>query len=193
MSNKKKSQIKENTFDMGIAGGGTLNTVASWDTFSSPDVTQNINKFTNPNNDKALGPNSNTAKDMPASGSQFDAEVDRIYARNSTPSPDEVISGLNYELNRMIKKNKTRAKEIVLNNLLQDPHYYGKLKMLNINDKEMMDTNQLPPTDPEDKMTETIKILDAMMESRMKKTETPKSYLDAINDTREKKNKKYKG
>jgi hypothetical protein len=185
----EKRPIKENSFDTAQAGSaGAVSYGTGFGTFSSPDVSQNSAAFVG---SKSLGPNSNTALDAPASGSQLDAAVDQIYSKSVTPSPDEVMTGLKYELAQMIKKDKQRAKEIVLNNLKQDPHYYGKLGMLNINDKEMMKVN--PPQGPSDQdhLSETVRILNQMIEAKGKKAETPQSFKDALKDTRDRKNARY--
>ncbi len=68
---------------------------------------------------------------------QFDPQVDKIFKKKDTPSPDEIMSALQYELSNMTKKDKTIAKQIVLKNLKSDPHFYSRLKMLNISDEEM--------------------------------------------------------
>ncbi len=40
-------------------------------------------------------------------------------------------------MNQMVKKDKYIAKSIVLKNLKDDPKYYTRLNMLNINDDDM--------------------------------------------------------
>ena len=47
------------------------------------------------------------------------------------------MSALQYELSNMTKKDKTIAKQQVLKNMKQDPHYYSRLNMLNIDDEKM--------------------------------------------------------
>lgn len=196
-----KMPVKENTFDMGIAGGtGAISTAPGWGTFASPEVSQNPANFATSDNNKALGSHSNTATGTPASGSALDIDVDQIYSKGITPSPDEVMTGLKYEMQNMIKKDKARAKEIVLGNLKQDPHYYGKLHMWNIDDKDMM--NVQPATQPrsdgptmtesEEQMNERIKVLNQMMEAKGKKAETPQSFKDALAETRAKRDAQYK-
>lgn len=180
--------INDNAFDMGIAGTtGAMDYSIGYGTPASPDVSQSPAEFVN---SKTIGSHSNTAASAPSSKSSHDAEIDQIYKKDNTPSPDEVISGLKYELQNMVKKDKAKAKEIVLGNLKKDPHFYGQLNMLNINDKEMMNTDPTP-TKTEIEMNERIKLLNQMLESKVKKTETPQSIKDALNDTRDKKAKKY--
>ena len=185
----QKNPLKENNFDMGIAGtAGAISVAPGWGTFASPDVSQNPDQFAG---NKALGSTSNTAQDTSASGSMFDQEVDQIYAKKDTPSPDEVITGLKYELQNMIKKDKARAKEIVLAKLKQDPHYYGKLHMWNIDDEEMMKTDPVTQT-RQDPIKETIKILDQMIAEKTKKAEPSDALKEALRQTREDRAKRYR-
>ena len=67
----------------------------------------------------------------------YDNQVNQIFQKKNTPSTDEIMTGLQYELSNMVKKDKTIAKQMVLKNLKQDPQYYSRLKMLNIDDETM--------------------------------------------------------
>lgn len=185
----EKQPTKENAFDMGIAGTtGAMDYSTGFGTFASPDARQNPAAFLN---SKALGSHSNTATSAPAQPMDVNAEVDQIYSKEVTPTPDEVKAGLDYELHNMIKKDKGKAKELVLANLKKDPHYYGKLKMLNIDDKEMMKESTDKPTVAEQQMIERMKLLNQMLEAKGKKAETPQSIKDALADTRAKKTQRY--
>lgn len=184
-----ESVQKENAFDMGIAGTtGAMDYSTGFGTFASPDASQNPAAFLN---SKALGSHSNTAASAPAQPMDVNATVDQIYSKEVTPSPDEVKAGLDYELHNMTKKDKGKAKELVLGNLKKDPHYYGKLKMLNIDDEEMMKENTEPMSKSEEQMMERVKLLNQMMESKGKKAETPQSIKDALAETRAKKAQRY--
>jgi len=135
----KQTAIKENSFEGGVGGtAGTLGYQTGYGTFSSPEVSQNSNNFANYNNNKGIGQNSNTRKNPPKGGS-LEQDVNAIYSKKDTPSPDEIVSGIKYEMGQQIKKDKRIAKETVLANCKKDPHYYGKLKMLNIDDESMVD------------------------------------------------------
>jgi len=127
--------IKENEF-FGAPGGasGTVNYQAGYGTHSSPDVSQNPAHF---QSGKSVDNHSNTVKDVPKTGS-MERDMAAIYAKKDTPSPDEVVAGIKYELGQQIKKDKATAKQEVLKNLKKDPHYYSKLKMLNIDDESMV-------------------------------------------------------
>lgn len=93
---------------------------------------------------------------------QYDGEVDQLFKKKQTPSPDEIMSALQYELSNMVKKDKAIAKQEVLKNLKQDPHYYSRLDMLNIDDKKMKvdeDTSTF---------SKTKAVLDEMIAARKK-------------------------
>jgi hypothetical protein len=76
-------------------------------------------------------------KDVNPDNKEFDKDVDQMFKKKITPTPDELMSALQYELNQMVKKDKYVAKSIVLKNLKQDPKYYSRLDMLNIDDDKM--------------------------------------------------------
>jgi hypothetical protein len=67
-------------------------------------------------------------------------DLNTLYANPRTaPTPDDIISGMKYEMGQQIKKDKLGAKQSVLTNLKKDPRYYRDLKQLNITDKDMVD------------------------------------------------------
>jgi hypothetical protein len=117
-----------------VQGGGSGNSVG---TYSSPDVSQNPASFV-PN---IAGSQSNiTVKTPPDSDNkplvdpgQYDNDVEEI---KDKITPDEILTGLQYELKRMVFKRKDLAKVLVVNNLKKDPKYYSKLHMLNIDDND---------------------------------------------------------
>ena len=145
-----KQPIKENSFEGGVAGtAGTCNYGPTYGTFASPEVSQDSANFAHSDNNKAVNQNSNTAKDVPRKRGSIEQDINAIYSKKDTPTPDEIVSGIKYEMGQQIKKDKRIAKEQVLDNLKKDPHYYGKLKMLNIDDKSMVDnmTEEKHPND----------------------------------------------
>lgn len=99
--------------------GGVVNPGTG--TFSSPNVSQSPssfyqdgpNKVSSYNNDKAVGVDA--------------ADIKLLKGR---VTPDEILCGMEYELKRMVDRNKGRAKEIVVVNLKKDPKYYSSLGML---------------------------------------------------------------
>jgi len=117
---------------------------------------------------------------------QLDPQVDQIFKKKQTPSPDEIMSALQYELGNMVKKDKFIAKQTVLNNMKTDPHYYSRLDMLNIDDKKM----KIPETVNEDTFSKTKAVLDEMIANKKKSVciaETPeinKIFKDLYNRRR---------
>ena len=92
---------------------------------------------------------------------QFDPQVDQLFkGKKQTPSPDEIMSALQYELSNMVKKDKTIAKQQVLKNMKSDPHYYSRLNMLNIDDEKMKVD--------ETTFSKTKTVLDEMIASKRK-------------------------
>ena len=50
-------------------------------------------------------------------------------------TPDEIIMGIDYEMKKLVLKDKQVAKQNVVNNLKKDHQYYSKLHMLGIEDE----------------------------------------------------------
>ena len=118
-----------------IQGGGG----AGVDTFSSPDASQSLKSFGyvpniagSQSNITAIPPVDYDNKPM-ADPAKFDKEVEEIKTK---VTPDEVIAGIQYELKKMVFKRKDLAKILVVANLKNDPKYYSKLHMLNIDDDD---------------------------------------------------------
>lgn len=184
MNNKT---VKENTFDAAPGGmSGALNYQSPIGTHSSPDVSQDPNHFDSSDYNKFYNVNSTGQPDtsiVDTSGS-FDKDVNALFKKQEKPTPDEIITGINYELLRMIKKDKGVAKQIVIQNLKKDPHYYSKLNMLNITDKDMdMDTTPF--------MQERINILNRMIkEKNLRKPEPNQEILNILKEKQERNSKK---
>lgn len=131
-----EKQIKENEFFPAPGGtAGTVNYQTGYGTHSSPDVTQNPDHFQH--SEKHLGNKSNTTKE-PVKPGELQQDVDAVFSKKETPSPDEVVTGIKYELGQQIKKDKAKAKAEVLKNLKKDPKFYSSLKMLNVDDDSMV-------------------------------------------------------
>ena len=101
-------------------------------------------------------------------------QVDTLFKKKITPSPDEVLAALQYEMNQMVKKDKYIAKQIVLKNLKSDPKYYSRLNMLNIDDDKMKVDESKKTT-----FDKTKSLLDQMIADR-KKTK-PIQNIEEIN------------
>lgn len=193
-----KQPVKENSFEAGVGGtAGISNTQGGYGTFSSPAVAQNSANFVNGNQNKAVNQNSNTAKDAPDSGS-IDRNLNAIYAQKDTPTPDEIVTGIKYELGQQIKKDRRLAKEKVVANLRKDPHYYGKLKMLNIDDESMVNnmTENKHPNDSAARSkvsanpSETKKIFEDLAKQKDNKFVVNSNIVDAMRQTWDAKKKR---
>ena len=124
-----KNNIKEYG-DLGSYTGNPGNTTGlvnpGMATYTSPDVSQNpINIF-------QAGRNTDTSYNRRPPAGITDAEIADIKTK---VTPDEVLCGMDYELKRMFYKNKDEAKGVVVRNLRKDPKYYSGLKMLNLTDE----------------------------------------------------------
>ena len=181
---REEAPIKENSFEGGAAGSaGTVNYATGWGTYASPANTQYPDRFAtdgkkNTADQQTGGPagGKSVASDMPQQ-SKLSGAVNKIFQKKDTPSPDEIASGLQFELGRMIQKDKGRAKEIVLNNMKRDPHYYSNLHMLNIDDKQMKvdEARNI-------KKTELKNIFREMAEERPKKYEVKPELAAVMKD-----------
>ena len=138
----QKHPINENSFEGGVGGfTGTVNTQPGYGTFASPEVSQNSNNFSHSDQNKAVNQHGNTRKDAPGTGS-LNQDVNALFSKKNTPTPDEVAAGIKYELGQQIKKDKFEAKKLVLANLKKDPKFYSSLKMLNVDDESMVNMSE---------------------------------------------------
>jgi len=132
-----KKNLKENEFAGAPAGqSGTVNYQTSVGTFGSPAVSQNPGSF-----------NKSTANigDSPAKSSgSLDTDVNQLYSKKQVPTVDEVITGIDFELQRMSKKDKGLAKQLVIANLKKDPKFYSSLRMMNIDDNSLDESHKRP-------------------------------------------------
>lgn len=180
-------KIKENNFE--APGIGSINYGQQYGTFSSPEVSQNSANFAHSNNNKTVEQNSNTRQDTPDAAS-MSKDLNAIYSKKDTPSPDEIITGIKYEMSQQIKTDKQKAKETVLANLKKDPHYYRNLKMLNIDDGSMvqnMSENKHPNDGPlRDKVTadtsETKKIFEDMIKQKDNRYDVNSQIVDVMKE-----------
>jgi hypothetical protein len=149
--------LKENSFDGAPGGaGGAIVYAPGWGTHSSPNVTQTPNAFGSFNTKPP-------AKGMMAdSGSaELSQDIDKLMAKKDPPTIDDIVTGINWELNQMITRDKKVAKQRVVANLKKNPHYYSDLDQLNIN----MDKTP-EEIEKEKQMTERKKIFEDMVSQR---------------------------
>ena len=139
-----KITIKENELgDRMMTGqsftqGGGIGS-SGYGTYSSPDASQNPNsfKYTPSIAGSASDITLKTPDDYDGKSTydpeQYEKDVDVI---KDKVTPDEIMAGLQYELKKQVFKRKDVCKELVVRNLKNDPKYYSKLHMLNIDDND---------------------------------------------------------
>jgi hypothetical protein len=129
MSNRP---VKENAFDAAPGGAaGAISYQAPYGTPAGPNQSQDPDHFQSSHRNKADSKNKQGVTGQ---------DLDQLYASPQTsPTPDEIIAGMKYEMGQQIKKDKPSAKKAVVANLKKDPKFYSSLKQLNISDKDMVD------------------------------------------------------
>lgn len=188
-SKEKTPPMKENEFFPAPGGrAGSVNYQAPLNTHNSPNVAQDPSKFVDPNANKAMGSTSNTAGDVPASPVDIKKAVDRVYAKKTVPTADQVKAGLDYELSQMIKPDKAEAKARVMQRLAKDPNFYGSLHMLNIDDKNM-DVDLKESKMKSVNIKETVKIFTELAQKREKKYDVNQGIVDIMRGLQEQRKK----
>lgn len=164
--------ITENEFSPAPGGsGGSIGVGQSFGTFSSPSISQNSDHF--------VKGNKNTIQS--SSSGSIESDVDKLFLKKETPTPDEVYSGLRYEFSQMTIKDLGQAKKLVISNLRRDPKYYSKLTQFNMTD-DSLEKNIKNST------TETVKLLDDMIEAKRKSVPQINSkILDILREKQEEK------
>jgi len=105
------------------------------DTFGSPDVVQDPSKYGSLLNKANLTAKQTQATISPLS--PYTGENPWDYVKDVEQikykvTPDEIIMGIDYEMKKLVLKDKQVAKQKVVNNLKKDPKYYSKLHMLGV-------------------------------------------------------------
>jgi hypothetical protein len=107
------------------------------DTISSPDISQTPEKFKYPQTAASASdistppPGDYDNSPQPQDRQNYEADVDAI---KFIVTPDEILAGMQYELNKMVFKRKDTAKQLVVANLRRDPKFYSKLHMMQIDE-----------------------------------------------------------
>lgn len=115
--------------------GGGLGT-SGLDTISSPDISQNPEKFKYPQTAASASDITTPTPDQydktsPEGRQNFESDVDAI---KNVVTPDEILAGMQYELKKMVFKRKDTAKQLVVSNLKKDPKFYSRLKMMQVDE-----------------------------------------------------------
>lgn len=117
--------------------GGAVSGASGLGTFSSPDVSQDPNKFgTLTDKSKITATNKQSMQAIapfgPYTGQDpwnYIRDVEQIKTK---VTPDEVIMGIDYEMKKLVLKDRQVARTNVVKNLKKDPKYYSKLHMLGV-------------------------------------------------------------
>lgn len=135
------SDIKENDLGDRMALGLPYGTgggigMSNLDTFRSPDVSQDPNKFKYNqviSNVAVTNPTPDEFEPVKEPKKVTDKDVNKL---KTLVTPDEIVTGIDAELKKQLFKNKELAKARVIINLRKDPKYYSKLKFLGIDTDE---------------------------------------------------------
>jgi len=134
------------------------------DTFASPDVSQDPNHFgTLTDKSKITAGAKDSIEKIspfgPYTGQNPKDYVGDVEQIKYKVTPDEVIMGIDYEMKKLVLKDKQVAKQNVVNNLKKDPQYYSKLHMLDIGDGDEITTPQDYRTPQEKAIAEIMRDL----------------------------------
>jgi hypothetical protein len=167
--------VKENAFDPAPGGSaGSINMQPGSSFATQNSAFQNPDKFDSSNYNKYYNKDVTGQPDtqqVDQSGS-FDNDVEQLYKGKEKPTPDDILCGIQYELQNMVRKDKRIAKEkVILNMKKHGPKFYTKLGMLNINDKNM-DVNPV--------MQERLNVLKQMVAEKEAKRLPEMKLNDAI-------------
>lgn len=187
-----KQTLTCNSFDGGVGGSvGTATYGGSYGTPSSPDASQDPNHFEGSNANKAMGSTSNTSKNVAMSPVELKSRLKVIMSKKEKPTVDGILSGLSYEMGKMIKKDKAVAKMNVITNIEKDPHYYEKLNQLN-SSEEAITQNIKENINIRDGVNtvETKKIFSDMYKAHQNRFDVDSRILDAFRDSVDKKNRR---
>jgi hypothetical protein len=173
--------IKENSFDAAPGGmAGSINMQGGSSFATQNSAFQDPSKFESPGYNKFYDPNVTGQPDTREVGDSgsFDRDVEQLFQGKQKPTPDDVLCGIQYELQNMVKKDKRIAKEKVIDNMKKfGPKYYSKLGMLNIDDKKVDSST----------MQERVNLLNKMVAEKASRREGMKlndAIADILNEKR---------
>ena len=120
-----------------FAQGGAVSGASDVSTFTSPDVSQDPNHFgTLTDKSKITAGAKDSIEKIspfgPYTGQNPKDYVGDVEQIKYKVTPDEVITGIDYEMKKLVLKDRQVAKANVVKNLKKDPKYYSKLHMLGV-------------------------------------------------------------
>jgi hypothetical protein len=121
--------------------GGAVSGASDVSTFDSPDVSQDPNNFGTLTDKSKITVSAKDSMSKVTPFGPYTGQNPRDYVGDVEKikykvTPDEVIMGIDYEMKKLVLKDKQVAKQNVVNSLKNDPQYYSKLHMLDIEDGE---------------------------------------------------------
>lgn len=121
--------------------GGAVSGTSDMDVFDSPDATQDPSKFGSLDDKSKISADAKQSMQKimpfgPYTGQDPKDYVKDVEQIKTKVTPDEIITGIDYEMKKMVLKDKQVAKQNVVSNLKKDPQYYSRLHMLDITDGE---------------------------------------------------------
>ena len=120
--------------------GGAVMGASDLTGFTSPDVSQDPNHFGTMIDKSKLSADSKQSVSKIAPFSPYNGQPPEDFAKDvdsvkAKVTPDEVIMGVDYEMKKLVLKDKQVAKQNVVSNLKKNPKYYSQLNMLDITDE----------------------------------------------------------
>jgi hypothetical protein len=124
-----------------FAQGGAVSGASDVSTFASPDVSQDPNHFGTLTDKSKITVSAKDSMSKVTPFGPYTGQNPRDYVGDVEKikykvTPDEVIMGIDYEMKKLVLKDKQVAKQNVVNNLKKDNQYYSKLHMMGIDDGE---------------------------------------------------------
>lgn len=147
-----------------FAQGGAVSGASDLSTFTSPDVSQDPNHFGTLTDKSKITATDKQSMQVIAPFGPYTGQNPHDYVRDVEQvkykvTPDEVLAGIDYEMKKLVLKDKQVAKQNVVNNLKKDPQYYSKLHMLDIEDGTEITTPQDYRTPQEKAIAEIMRDL----------------------------------
>lgn len=122
-----------------ITVGGQPSISGQSGTYASPDVVQNPGSFpADSSNVNIVQPVDHDIKPK-IDPEQYKKDIEDIKTK---VTPDDIITGMQYELKKQIFKNKGAAKETVVQNLKENPRYYRDLGMMGMTPDMMNESTE---------------------------------------------------
>jgi hypothetical protein len=120
--------------------GGSVSGASDLSAFTSPDVSQDPNHFGTLIDKSKITAGSKDSMEKIAPFGPYTGQPPEDFVKDVNQikykvTPDEIITGIDYEMKKLVLKDKQVAKQNVVANLKKDPKYYSKLHMLDITDE----------------------------------------------------------